>query len=91
MKNLRMEYTQHYKEESQGSIFIEKSGACNITLTGASGMSQNELNEYGKLFANAPQLLQVLTDIVKSHNSGMGFQLRLSIAKDLINKLNTKS
>ena len=46
-------YTNHYKDHSEGHIFLEKDGACTITLTGAASMTQEELDYYGELFAKA--------------------------------------
>ena len=46
-------YSPHYKTYAEGSIFIDKEGACTITLTGAASMSQKELDVYGALFAEA--------------------------------------
>ena len=46
-------YTNHYKDHSEGHIFLDKDGACTITLTGAAAMTQEELDYYGELFAQA--------------------------------------
>ena len=46
-------YTNHYKDHSEGHIFLEKNGACTITLTGAASMTQDELDYYGELFTKA--------------------------------------
>ncbi|MEK9769530.1 MAG: hypothetical protein VW683_11465 [Betaproteobacteria bacterium] len=46
-------YTKHHKGHSEGHVFIEKDGACTITLTGAAAMTQEELDYYGELFAKA--------------------------------------
>ena len=46
-------YTNHYKDHSEGHIFLEKDGACTITLTGAASMTQDELDYYGELFTKA--------------------------------------
>lgn len=45
-------YNQHYKEYAEGHIFIKKEGACTVTLTGASSMSQEELDELGEKIVN---------------------------------------
>ena len=36
-----------------GYIFLDKEGACTITLTGAAAMSQEELNKWGELIAES--------------------------------------
>ena len=46
-------YTNHHKDYSEGHIFLDKDGACTITLTGAAAMTQEELDYYGELFAKA--------------------------------------
>ena len=40
-------------DHSQGHIFLDKDGACTITLTGAVAMTQDELDYYGELFTKA--------------------------------------
>ena len=51
-KKQKYTYNKHYKSYSEGHIFIEKEGACTITLTGASSMSQEELDEFGEKIVN---------------------------------------
>lgn len=46
-------YKPHCFDNSEGHIFLDKDGACTITLTGAASMSQAELDYYGDLFTNA--------------------------------------
>ena len=46
-------YKNHYKDYSEGHIFINKDSACTITLTGAASMTQDELDHYGELFTKA--------------------------------------
>ena len=46
-------YSPHYYDHAEGHIFINKPGACTITLTGAASMTQDELDRYGELFALA--------------------------------------
>lgn len=42
-------YHKHFKDnEPEGHIFIDKKGACTITLTGAAAMTQEELDAYGE-------------------------------------------
>ena len=63
---MKMTYTPHYKDQPEGHIFIKKSGACTITLTGAAAMTQDELNKFGKLFANADKMQTVLHKLIDS-------------------------
>lgn len=50
---MTVKYSPHYVEDrAEGHLYIEKRGACTITLTGASSMSQEELNEWGTLIAS---------------------------------------
>ena len=53
LKKLLVTYSQHYKDNAQGHIYLHKNGPCTITLTGASSMSQEELNFYGEKIAKA--------------------------------------
>ena len=46
-------YKNHHKDHSEGHIFLDKDGACTITLTGAASMTQDELDYYGELFTKA--------------------------------------
>jgi len=46
-------YKKHHAVWPEGHIFIDKDGACTITLTGAATMTQEELDYYGELFAKA--------------------------------------
>ncbi|HAT64540.1 MAG TPA: hypothetical protein DCS66_08045 [Flavobacteriaceae bacterium] len=46
-------YTKHHKDNAEGHIYLDKSGACTITLKGAAAMSQNELDHYGTIMAEA--------------------------------------
>jgi len=46
-------YSRHYKSDAQGHIFLNKEGACTIGLTGAASMSQEVLDVYGELMAEA--------------------------------------
>lgn len=58
-------YTPHYKIDSEGHIFIgNTSGGCTITLTGAAAMTQEQLDKYGKLFANALKMETVLHKLI---------------------------
>ena len=46
-------YTGHHGDDPEGHIYLDKEGACTITLTGAVSMSQNELDLYGNMMAKA--------------------------------------
>ena len=49
-------YLKHYKDAAEGHIYLDKQGflgACTITLKGAVAMSQDELDYYGKVMAEA--------------------------------------
>ena len=46
-------YKRHHKDHAEGHIFLDKDGACTITLTGAAAMTQDELDHYGELFTKA--------------------------------------
>ena len=46
-------YLKHYKDDAEGHIYLNKSGACTITLKGAAAMSQDELDRYGEAMAEA--------------------------------------
>jgi hypothetical protein len=47
-------YKTHYKVgEPEGHIYLDKQGACTITLTGAASMKQHELDSYGKIMTEA--------------------------------------
>ena len=46
-------YLKHYRDNAEGHIYLDKEGACTIQLTGAVAMSQDELDRYGKVMAEA--------------------------------------
>ena len=51
-------YLKHYKDDAEGHIYLDKEGACTITLRGsgfkgAAAMSQDELDRYGEAMAEA--------------------------------------
>lgn len=46
-------YSRHYFHDARGHVYIDKPGACTITLVGAADMTQTELDHYGELFASA--------------------------------------
>ena len=45
MKKEFATYSRHYKDTPEGHIFLQKEGACTITLEGAMAMTQKELDE----------------------------------------------
>jgi hypothetical protein len=53
MKKNRWSYSPHYRETSQGHLYIKKEGACTIQLEGAYAMSQEELDKFGKLIVDS--------------------------------------
>ena len=45
-------YKKHYHDDyAEGHIYLDKKGACTITLEGAASMSQDELDKYGEIMA----------------------------------------
>ena len=46
-------YKKHYNDYPEGHIYLDKEGACTITLEGAASMSQDELDDYGEIMAEA--------------------------------------
>lgn len=46
-------YNSHRRDTAEGHIFLSKESACTITLTGAASMSQEELDKYGEIIAQA--------------------------------------
>ena len=44
-------YTKHHRDDPEGHIFLDKEGACTITLTGAAAMAQDELDYWGEVIA----------------------------------------
>lgn len=53
MSKPKAKYSPHHREHAEGHIFLDKEGACTITLTGAASMTQAELDRYGKACARA--------------------------------------
>ena len=45
----------HFDDRPRGHLFLDKEGACTILLHGASSMSQEELDKYGRIMAYALQ------------------------------------
>ena len=46
-------YGKHYQDFAEGHVFLDKEGACTITLTGAASMSQEELDKYAEIMTKA--------------------------------------
>ena len=46
-------YTKHHRDDPEGHIYLDKEGACTITLSGAASMKQHELDSYGKIMTEA--------------------------------------
>jgi|TARA_Y100000296_G_scaffold8585_1_gene10117 hypothetical protein len=46
-------YHKHHGDDPEGHIYLDKEGACTITLEGAASMSQDELDSYGEIMAEA--------------------------------------
>ena len=41
------------KDSPEGHIYLDKEGACTITLSGAASMRQDELDRYGEIMVEA--------------------------------------
>jgi hypothetical protein len=39
-------YTKHHRDDPEGHIYLDKEGACTITLSGAASMKQRELDAF---------------------------------------------
>ena len=46
-------YLKHYKDDAEGHICLGQDLACTITLKGAASISQDELDRYGEVMAEA--------------------------------------
>ena len=79
-------YSPHYKDEAEGHIFMEKEGACTITLVGAGSMTQEELDGHGALIAAAPELLSSLKMLMDYINTDDMRSLDLRKASAAITK-----
>lgn len=66
MKRVKVTYSKHHRDYAEGHIFMDKSGACTITLTGAASMSQGELDCYGKVCAKAIEVFLNDAPLVKN-------------------------
>ena len=54
MSKVSATYKKHYHDDyAEGHIYLDKKGACTITLEGAASMSQDELDKYGEIMAEA--------------------------------------
>jgi len=41
-------YTKHHRDGPEGHIYLDKEGACTITLEGAASMTQDELDAFAE-------------------------------------------
>ncbi len=55
---MKVKYKKHYKSEAEGHIYMDREGACTITLKGAVSMPQEELDRYGEVIAKALSKLE---------------------------------
>jgi len=46
-------YKKHHKDSPEGHIYLDKEGACTITLSGAASMRQDELDRYAAIMTEA--------------------------------------
>jgi hypothetical protein len=46
-------YKKHGYDHPEGHIYLDKEGACTITLSGAASMRQDELDRYGEIMVEA--------------------------------------
>lgn len=46
-------YSRHYRDFAEGHVYINKPGPCTVLLTGAASMTQDELDRYVQLLAEA--------------------------------------
>lgn len=65
----KFSYSAHHFDHAEGHIFIDKPGACTVTLTGASSMSQDELNDLGEMIV---KLLNKSNPMYKSQYNILG-------------------
>lgn len=52
---MKIKYSKHCRPHAQGHIYIDKPGACTVSLVGAAAMTQEELDIYGEIFQTALQ------------------------------------
>lgn len=65
----KFSYSPHQFDHAEGHIYIDKPGACTVTLTGASSMSQDELNDLGEMIV---KLLNKTNPMYKSQYNILG-------------------
>lgn len=65
----KFSYSKHYQDHAEGHIYIDKPGACTITLTGAASMEQSELDDLGELIV---KLLNKNNPVHKSQYNLLG-------------------
>mgnify|MGYP005825689177 FL=1 len=46
-------YSKHHCDHAEGHIYLDKEGACTITLEGAASMRQDELDRYAAIMTEA--------------------------------------
>ena len=46
-------YKKHHKDSPEGHIYLDKEGACTITLSGAASMRHDELDRYAAIMTEA--------------------------------------
>lgn len=69
------QYARHYFKEAKGHICLfdirnnDKHMGFMVGLEGASSMKQKELDQYGKLMANAPKMLEAIKEYIKHYDS----------------------
>ena len=45
-------YSKHHCDHAEGHIYLDKEGACSITLEGAASMTQDELDAFAAHMVN---------------------------------------
>ena len=65
----KFSYSKHYRDHAEGHIYIDKPGACTITLMGAASMDQQELDDLGELIV---KLLNKNNPVHKSQYNLLG-------------------
>tara|TARA_Y100000593_G_scaffold51290_1_gene96482 strand:- start:77 stop:250 length:174 start_codon:yes stop_codon:yes gene_type:complete len=55
---MKVTYRKHHRDNPEAHLFLDKEGACTITLKGSMSMSQEELDYYGEAMAEALSKLE---------------------------------
>jgi len=58
-------YRPHHFDRPDGHIFLDKEGACMIHISGAASMSQEELNYYGEIMAEAIKISKPYKELTR--------------------------